>query len=334
MANFKQRHGYSLVELLVATALMGLVVMAIYGLYTSTQRQAYTTEEVVEVQQNLRIALDRLSRDIRLAGFLIPLSQDKFGSVPQMSLDTDDDGDCAEHNPESIGCFSFRTVSVTGAVGRLDADTTIATGGLLTDKHAFTLGHPEMVDLFEGPGNDVADRWARIVRPGTGTTPLAGFFKVHSDSDRGSSSLVMTGVSAPETILYYPGDIVLPYTDEDADSDNDITTGSAPSLLNLVRYRLVDDPDSDDPAMHVLRRDINGDTAGAIDLAAKVTDLTLSYILDDGSEVNWVKDPTLYEDIVAVRIRISGATDATRTGSSNFSGVKRRTLETLVKLRN
>jgi prepilin-type N-terminal cleavage/methylation domain-containing protein len=71
--------GFTLVEILVVLVIMGLVCAAVYTTFISTQRQAYTQDEVVEVQQNLRAALDYMMRDIRMAGFLTPPGQNPLG---------------------------------------------------------------------------------------------------------------------------------------------------------------------------------------------------------------------------------------------------------------
>ncbi len=52
--------------------MLGLVTMALYSLYTTHQRSAYVQDEVVEVQQNLRIAMDKITNDVRMAGLFIP----------------------------------------------------------------------------------------------------------------------------------------------------------------------------------------------------------------------------------------------------------------------
>src|SRR5574341_1873842 len=68
----KNRSGFTLIEVLIVAAMLGIVMGAIYSLYVTHQRTAYTQEEEVDVQQNLRIAMDSISRDIRMSGFLIP----------------------------------------------------------------------------------------------------------------------------------------------------------------------------------------------------------------------------------------------------------------------
>ena len=63
--------GFSLIELLVVALMMGLVMGAVGTLYVSHQRAATVESEVVDVQQNLRLAMDLISQDVSMAGFLV-----------------------------------------------------------------------------------------------------------------------------------------------------------------------------------------------------------------------------------------------------------------------
>lgn len=67
-----KQQGFTLIELLIVMFMLGLVTMALYSLYTTHQRSAYVQDEVVEVQQNLRIAMDKITNDVRMAGLFIP----------------------------------------------------------------------------------------------------------------------------------------------------------------------------------------------------------------------------------------------------------------------
>jgi len=63
------RGGFTLVELMIAMVL-GLVVLgAMYGVFTLQNRELGNQEQVVDIQQNARAAIDIISRDIRMAGF-------------------------------------------------------------------------------------------------------------------------------------------------------------------------------------------------------------------------------------------------------------------------
>jgi len=61
--------GFTLVEALIAMAITGVAMTAIYGVFVSSNRSYHTQDTVVEVQQNVRVGIDSMARDIRIAGF-------------------------------------------------------------------------------------------------------------------------------------------------------------------------------------------------------------------------------------------------------------------------
>jgi len=61
--------GVTLIELLVALIIFGIAIGAAYRVFM-TQTRAYTVQDqVVEVQQNIRGAMEIIERDLRMAGF-------------------------------------------------------------------------------------------------------------------------------------------------------------------------------------------------------------------------------------------------------------------------
>jgi type IV pilus assembly protein PilW len=61
--------GITLIELLVGLVLCGIVIAGIYRLFV-VQSKAYTIQDqVVEVQQSIRSAMEVLLRDLRMAGY-------------------------------------------------------------------------------------------------------------------------------------------------------------------------------------------------------------------------------------------------------------------------
>lgn len=65
----KKPRGFSLVELMIAM-MVGLVVLgALYNLFTVQSKQLGNQEMAVEMQQNARMAMDMMTREIRLAGY-------------------------------------------------------------------------------------------------------------------------------------------------------------------------------------------------------------------------------------------------------------------------
>jgi prepilin-type N-terminal cleavage/methylation domain-containing protein len=61
--------GFSLVEMLVASAVFAIVAAVVFIFYTAAQRSYKSGENFSEQQQSTRVAFDRMISDIRLAGF-------------------------------------------------------------------------------------------------------------------------------------------------------------------------------------------------------------------------------------------------------------------------
>jgi len=63
------RKGVSLIELLVALVISAIVIAGIYRIFISQTKSYYVQEQVMEVQQNTRSAMEILLRDLRMTGF-------------------------------------------------------------------------------------------------------------------------------------------------------------------------------------------------------------------------------------------------------------------------
>ena len=84
--------GVTLLELLVAMAVIGVVMAAIYSVYYSHQKSYVAQEQIVAMQQNLRAAIYIIEREIRMAGY-DPTGSGKFGITDIGLKDIDDDLD-------------------------------------------------------------------------------------------------------------------------------------------------------------------------------------------------------------------------------------------------
>jgi prepilin-type N-terminal cleavage/methylation domain-containing protein len=65
----RDQRGFTLTELLVACALIGLVMAGLFGMLQSGQQSYLTGTNQVEAQQALRLALLRMTNEIRDAGY-------------------------------------------------------------------------------------------------------------------------------------------------------------------------------------------------------------------------------------------------------------------------
>ena len=66
------RNGLTLIELLVAMVLSFIIIGAVYGTFTSQQKTYTIQDQVAEAQQNARMAMNILMRDIRMTGYGMP----------------------------------------------------------------------------------------------------------------------------------------------------------------------------------------------------------------------------------------------------------------------
>jgi len=62
--------GFTLIEMMISMTLLGTIMIGVFNLYLSQQEQNLIQEDVIELQQNLRVAMDNITRDMRMSGFL------------------------------------------------------------------------------------------------------------------------------------------------------------------------------------------------------------------------------------------------------------------------
>ena len=63
------RKGVTLIELMIALAISAALVAALYGTFLTQQHTYVVQDDVLDMQQNVRVALNEMIREIRMAGF-------------------------------------------------------------------------------------------------------------------------------------------------------------------------------------------------------------------------------------------------------------------------
>ena len=67
-----QNRGATLIELLIALAITGVVTMSVMKLYVTQHENYLIQDDITTVQQNARASIDELTRNIRMAGNELP----------------------------------------------------------------------------------------------------------------------------------------------------------------------------------------------------------------------------------------------------------------------
>jgi prepilin-type N-terminal cleavage/methylation domain-containing protein len=362
-AQFPMRNkGFTLVEVIMVSFMLSLVMAAVYSLYGTSQKAASMEDEVVDVQQNLRIAMDSLTRDIRLAGFLSSRSRDirlsLTGGIPiddialngnrfQPVMTAADNSANTAGLPLTSDVFTDQPARVHADLLGLNfaspfnafAKIAVSQTGVASP---FIVRTPESVDLFS-----VNDR-VRIINPNlhqqttnlrtipTGT--LGTVFRVAAVDRTVPSITLMLDPAVPSidpsTTVFYVGDMIVR-----------VSLISLQVYPNWVTYCLgpaVNCPVTDaansctrqgarDQTLCLVRTE-NG-TSNV--LASRISGLQFTYLLDNGTEA---LNPATIADlgaIRAVRVAITGRTaTAAVVASSLTSTEKTRTMASLVALKN
>ena len=113
---FRKREGFTLIELMIAMVVGGLLMAGLVGMAGSMRRAFGHAKDVTDVQANLRFALMRMTDDLRRTGFM-------YMAVP---------GDTADpaKNCHLLGAYPFGAWSPNGTWRALEYDK---------DNHIFTL---------------------------------------------------------------------------------------------------------------------------------------------------------------------------------------------------
>jgi prepilin-type N-terminal cleavage/methylation domain-containing protein len=66
---FKKKNGLTLIELLIALVLSSILITVLYQIFINQQKTYTAQDQVADLQQNIRVAIDQMTREIRMAGY-------------------------------------------------------------------------------------------------------------------------------------------------------------------------------------------------------------------------------------------------------------------------
>jgi prepilin-type N-terminal cleavage/methylation domain-containing protein len=306
----KNTRGFTLVEMMMVLGIFSLVSTALYGLYITHLRTASHHDQLLEVQQNMRIALDSISRDLLMAGMLTPNNylSGTMGGVAVSNVSSP----ITVANPSDL---TFITNSADRIFARI---THTNRSGVAAFTNLTTSVDPgSFLDL------NVGDR-VRIIRASTVSTsePLRAQFAMGDYTTMVVATSPVSGVisltransssSFDSTISLNMGDLI-------AKKGGYNASPPKPATPDTVRYYLATG-NSCPAGQTCLFRSVNGDLPG--DLVAgylKSLDFTYNNTVVAGQ-------PTL----VSIGVKLVGTTTAV---PGRNQPLVTREMDTLIKLR-
>lgn len=157
--NERTSRGFSLVEVLVALAIFGVVMGSIYSLYITQSRSTMIQEEVVTLQKNLRAALFFMEQDLRIAGYN-PTQASGTGLGEDIDCDGTDD---AAQNDDPVTTMTdesakirFKEAQTDNLTFTLDLDGDGDTCGA-EETVSYTLNDPNPDRLLRRNGAPIAE---------------------------------------------------------------------------------------------------------------------------------------------------------------------------------
>jgi type IV pilus assembly protein PilW len=242
-----EQAGFTLIELMIGLGVGVIVVAVAFTMLTTTSKSFRANQQIVDTQQNLRMAVELLSRDIKLAGFGSPGVA--IGNCTNAILPSDQNPTGTDSGPDSIQLLVPTTRS-TGA-NRWTLRAATATSGVT------------QIALQTGGGGAVADMansglavGSYISIGGSATSQVSAF----------DASANTINVSIPPPLWFQQEDPIY--------------------LLQCIRYQVVFPPDPGNLCLGsapCLTRGVAGVVTGPnaeAPIAEGIEDLQLAYACD------------------------------------------------------
>ena len=288
----ERQGGFSLIELLVAMTITLIVSGAIYGLLAGGQNAFRREPELTERQQNIRLAMDMITRDVAAAGVGLP----PFAQVFTTGLD-------AEGPMGPSGSETDALEMLTG--GGRESEPVCAPSPMPTVPELFltrqqvgpldptpTDGDPRMVFLIYSTEPDTTsdDRWT--VRRVTDQGPPEGYTPggAPPDCSDGTNHPKVTFEAGNGNPADFCGPALIPPFGNVIDCAGQRITRIV--FANQVRYQIRNDPSDGVP---VLQRSSTENLGTFETLARGIEELQVQYTTV-AAPATWVDDAPAVED--------------------------------------
>lgn len=112
------QHGISLVEVLIALVLTGIVTASVLKAYLTQHKNYLVQDDITTIQQNARASIDELTRQLRMAGYALPL-----GMPSIVGANTDPDSITITYHDD--GCDTYLAAAMPQPSSELKCGTDI-----------------------------------------------------------------------------------------------------------------------------------------------------------------------------------------------------------------
>ena len=294
MKSLNGSRGMTLVEMIVVMAILSVVMMAVMSLYIPMHPSTAAQTQVSDVQSNLRLALNTMTRDLMTAGFLasrnpivFPDAAANFADESLTSVGTENSTD-----------FILRSRAVGSGFARISSAT--YAGSIFQ----VTVADVGMVPKFSN-GSKV-----RIFGSMNGEELIENINGGVSSANR----VLTVSTTSGATI-----DLNISAASLSAAEKDELVA----SLVEAVVVRVRDDGQ---PALQTIRYRLNN---GALE---RIVNGSTQILARNLSAVNFAYNWTPQNRVNRVDIKLTGKTKALKNDA--ISGEKTREVETSVRLRN
>jgi type II secretory pathway pseudopilin PulG len=294
----------TLVELIMVMAILSVVMMVAMSLYIPMHQSTAAQTQVSDVQSNLRLALNTMTRDLLTAGFLASRNPIVF---PDAAPDFASETLTSIGDTTNTSDFIIRTRAVGDGFGRIITEPAPATApSYLGNIFTVSVADLEMDSNFPN-GSKV-----RIFGSMNGNELIASINGTVSSANR-----VVTVSNADTTNSTIDFDV----------SAASLTAAEKDELeVGLVEAVLVRVRDDSQPSLQTIRYRLNN---GALE---RIINGSTQILARNVSAVTFNHNWTPQNRVNRVDIKLTGKTKALKNDAS--SGEKTREVETSVRLRN
>ncbi|MBI5193991.1 MAG: prepilin-type N-terminal cleavage/methylation domain-containing protein [Nitrospirae bacterium] len=241
--NNEQQKGFTLIEIMVAVAILGIVLTSLYNLFIGQVRTFEAQRDVTTTQRDIRTSLEMLERDIRMAGLGVPRGVNPIAFVQNGTLLNAAAPDTISIN-FSLGPVTYlRTSTVTqpGNVIQVNSVTDFVVGNTVNiiSKYNNNLVGGYIINAINTVANTLslnADPTAAGID--TGDFAIKAFntitYSVAANVTTGRNNLIRNDGTVQSVIIDGVNDFQLSYI------MNDKTETSAPATLSDIRRIRID----------------------------------------------------------------------------------------------